>query len=134
MLQGLYYLFALMVTIPVLVTYIVYLITFRITRKNRYSFHVAVDWTTLLYIFSVIAMGEWFFSINLFGYIITFLLLLLLIMVIYHWRFYTDIVFTHVWKRFWKLAFLIFFMMYLGGSVAGIIYSIGTFFTIVQIG
>ncbi|GAB2543034.1 DUF3397 domain-containing protein [Gracilibacillus alcaliphilus] len=133
MVQGIYYLLALMVTLPLLVTYVVYVLALKISRQKRYAFHFAIDSTTILYIAAVVANVKWIFSLNLFGYIIAFLLILWLIMVVFHWRTYTDIVFAHVWKRFWKLTFLLFFALYIISSVIGIVYSITSVFIIAGI-
>ena len=124
MVQGIYYVLAFMVTLPILITYIVYLLAYKVTKKSRYAFHLAIDSTTLLYIAAVVAIVEWTFSINLLGYTILFLIILWFVMILFHWRQYTDIVFSHVWKRFWKLTFLLFFILYVVTSIVGLVYSV----------
>ncbi|MDX8044919.1 DUF3397 family protein [Gracilibacillus sp. S3-1-1] len=124
MIEGFYYLLGAMITLPFLITFLVYKLSCKVVGEKRFSFHLAIDLTTILYIGSVIAMIYTLFSINPISYIILLLLFLLIACVFIHWRAYTDIVFTHVWKRFWKATFLLFFTLHILILLVGIVYNI----------
>ncbi|QGH34416.1 DUF3397 family protein [Gracilibacillus salitolerans] len=124
MIEGLYYLLALMITLPFAITFLIYKLSYKFVGEKRYSFHLAIDMTTVLYIASVAAIIYSVFSINPIGYIFLLLLFILMICVFIHWRVYTDIIFFHVCKRFWKATFLLFFSLHIITIVYGICYNI----------
>ncbi|WP_018932778.1 DUF3397 domain-containing protein [Gracilibacillus lacisalsi] len=124
MIEGLYYLVALMVTLPFAITFLVYKLSYKFVGEKRYCFHLAIDTTTVLYIASVAAIIYSIFSINPISYIFLLLLFILMICVLIHWRVYTDIIFSHVCKRFWKATFLLFFTLHIITILYGIFYNI----------
>ncbi|WP_058305612.1 DUF3397 domain-containing protein [Gracilibacillus massiliensis] len=124
MLESLSYILAFMITLPFLITYIVYLLSYKTLKKKWYSIHLAVNTTTILYIISVGTIIYALFSINPFGYIIILLLFILIFCIFVHWKLYTDIIFSHVWKRFWKVTFLLFFTLHFISMLYGLFYNI----------
>ncbi|MGN8645116.1 DUF3397 family protein [Gracilibacillus sp. HCP3S3_G5_1] len=130
MVEGLYYLLALMITLPFAITFLVYKLSCKLVGEKRYSFHLAIDSTTILYIASVAAIIYTVFSINPIRYIVLILLVILIICVFVHWKVYADIVFLHVWKRFWKVTFLLFFALYIINILYGILYNISMVFSL----
>ncbi|MGP4040405.1 DUF3397 family protein [Gracilibacillus sp. D59] len=126
MIEGLYYLLAFMITLPFAITLLVYKLSFKFVGEKRYCFHLAIDTTTILYIASVAAIIYSVFSINPMSYIIILLLFILMACVFIHWKVYADIIFAHVWKRFWKATFLLFFTLHICIILYGIFYNIST--------
>ncbi|WP_035721626.1 DUF3397 family protein [Gracilibacillus boraciitolerans] len=124
MAEGLYYILAFMITLPFLMTYLVYKLSYKILKHKWYSIHLAVNSTTGLYVVSVGTVIYSIFSINLFGYILIVLLIIFLLCTVIHWQRYTDIVFMQVWKRFQKVTFLLFFALHIVTIIYGIIYNI----------
>ncbi|WP_425292872.1 DUF3397 domain-containing protein [Gracilibacillus kekensis] len=113
-----------MITLPFVITYTVYLLSFKVFKKKWYSIHLAVNTTTVLYIISFGTIIYSIFSINPFGYILILLSFMLIICIFIHWKLYTDIIFKHVWKRFWKITFLLFFTLHLVSIFYGLFYNI----------
>ncbi|UOQ47969.1 DUF3397 domain-containing protein [Gracilibacillus caseinilyticus] len=126
--EGFYYLFALMVTLPTVITLLVYILTYRLVKKRKFSFHFAIDSTTVLYVGSVAAIIYSIFSVNPMGYIALILIVILMICVYIHWKRYTDIVFRQVCKRFWKSTFLLFFVLHIISVCYGLFYQISVVF------
>lgn len=124
MIDSIAYILAFIITLPLLITILIFRVTYSLRKKKRYAIHLAIDLTTILYIISVGCIIYTLFNVNIFGYIFIALLLLLISMVIIHWRLYTDIVFVDVWKRFWKASFLLFFFIHFILMIYGIIHTI----------
>lgn len=99
-------------TIPFVLTWMVYKVN-RIRNKSRlYAFHKSVKWTTVLYVLSVMALCKIIFNHYFIGYIIAFHLLLLAVCVIFQRVNYTEVVLGKAWKIVWRFSFLFFLTGY----------------------
>lgn len=118
------YLLGFIITVPVLATWIVYVISLKIYRHRWQAFHTAVNWTTIFYIFAVYVMFDKFFGNTLTGITLILLISTFTIIVIAHWEMYTEIIFSKVFKIFWRVCFLLFLVLYMALVFLGIIQRI----------
>ncbi|WP_163536709.1 DUF3397 domain-containing protein [Gracilibacillus sp. YIM 98692] len=104
---------AFMVTVPLLITFVVYKVSYYFFQNKWKSIHIAVDVTVILYIFSVGTIGFLLFSSLFITFIIIFVLCIWVMIVLIQWRWGKEIEFRIVWKRFWKACFLVFVVLHL---------------------
>ncbi|ASN05860.1 DUF3397 domain-containing protein [Virgibacillus necropolis] len=115
------YSIAIAITIPFVMTWLVYKCN-RIFKKTRvYAFHKAITWTTILYILSVMTMCKILFDHFFIGYISVFHLLFLAIIIIYQRVNYTEVVLKKACKIVWRVSFLLFSFLYILLILFGII-------------
>ncbi|MGP4106883.1 DUF3397 domain-containing protein [Virgibacillus sp. L01] len=114
------YFIGLIVTVPIIATWIVYLISMKIYRHKWKAVHNAVNWTTILYIIAVVALVNEIFGISFFGTILVILISIYTIIVVAHWKIYTEVIFTKAFKMFWRICFLLFLMLYICLVLIGI--------------
>ncbi|WP_218917910.1 DUF3397 domain-containing protein [Lentibacillus amyloliquefaciens] len=115
------YVIGIIITIPVIATTTVYAGSKMLHNNKWKAFHAAVNWTTLLYIIAVIAMLKTIFESTFLSFILLMLLSLFTVIVVFHWKMYTEIVFNKIFKIFWRVCFLIFFLLYVLLIVIGTI-------------
>lgn len=106
------YFIALILALPILATFFVYFITYKITQHKAKSFHRAVDVTTLLYIGSTAQLLQIVFERSFISIIISILLIVLIILIIYQWKVNTEIIFRKAFKVAWRIYFLFFVCLY----------------------
>lgn len=123
-LHGLYYGISLIITVPVLATWLTYKVLNRISNKPLKAFHSSINWTTFLYIISVIFLFEILFSVQIIGFVIVFLLMLMIIIVLGQWKIKEEIYIKKAINLLWRIAFLLFFSLYCLLIIVGIIQRI----------
>jgi hypothetical protein len=114
-------------TVPLLGFFIIYLLNKLITKNTRKSFHKALDYSTILFIVAVHFLLITIWGRSFFGLILLLLLVIAMIFVVIHWKIKGEIIFTKVFKGFWRFNFLIFFLAYISLTVFGILRSALTF-------
>jgi hypothetical protein len=114
-------------TVPLLGFFIIYVLTKLITKNTRKSFHKALDYSTILFIVAVHFLLITIWGRSFFGLILLLLLVIAMIFVVIHWKIKGEIIFTKVFKGFWRFNFLIFFLAYISLTVFGILRSALTF-------
>lgn len=120
------YIIASFITVPILVTYIIYQIGIFFNKSSIRSFHHSVHLTTILYILSTHALVKMLFDTALIGIIFIFILITLSISIIIQWKKDVDISLKRAMKITWRLCFLIFSVTYILLTLGGIIYQIYT--------
>ncbi|MFB4167600.1 DUF3397 domain-containing protein [Virgibacillus sp. JSM 102003] len=120
MLDFIIYFIGLIVTAPILATWVVYLISVKMYRHKWKAIHNTVNWTTLLYIIAVGTLVKEIFGISFFGIILVILISIYTIIVVAHWKIYTEVIFTKAFKMFWRICFLLFFILYICLVLIGI--------------
>ncbi|WP_174613152.1 DUF3397 domain-containing protein [Virgibacillus ihumii] len=120
MLNIIVYVIGLMITVPVAVTLIVYVIGVKVYRQKWKAIHKAVSWTTLLYIIAVLVMLQQIFDSSFIGIWVIVLLSIFTVIAVVHWKLYTEVVFYKVFKIFWRVCFLLFVLLYIVLVVIGI--------------
>ncbi len=114
-------------TVPLLGFFIIYVLNKLITKNARKSFHKALDYSTILFIVAVHFLLITIWGKSFFGLILLILLVIAMIFVVIHWNLKGEIIFTKVFKGFWRFNFLIFFLAYISLTVFGILRSAVTF-------
>ncbi|WML38994.1 DUF3397 domain-containing protein [Neobacillus sp. OS1-2] len=118
-------------TLPFLGTILVFLVLKFITRNSRRSLHLALDYTTILFIFSVHFLIVIIWGKSLLWVIILIMIMIAMVFVFVHWKLKEEIILGRVMKGFWRFSFLFFFLVYITLTLYGLIHRvvIFTFFT-----
>lgn len=112
---------AILITVPFVPMLILYFITKTITGHQQKAVHVAVNWTTFLYIISSLTMFYIIFGQMFIGIFLIIFLLLFTLLVIAQWRIKTEINFVRTFKIFWRVCFIVFFILYVVLVLIGIV-------------
>ena len=129
MIAFLAYVVAFMGTFPILITFIVFRLSRFLSISQKKSIHIAVNYTTILYIISISVIWYLLSISNIFLYTIITLLLLFIIAVFICWKKYTDLLLATVLKYFWRMTFLFFFLAHLVSLIVGIVSYMMIYFT-----
>lgn len=124
MLDIVLFIVASIITIPILVTILLYFLFKYLYQNPIKAFHQSINWTTILYIISVNVILTNIFGGFYVGYCIGFLLCILTILIIVQWKKNTEIDYHRAFKLLWRLSFLVFFVLYTGLVAYGIVRSI----------
>lgn len=112
MLDIVIYLIGLIITVPIVVTWIVYFIGVKMHGHKWTALHKAVNWTTLLYIIAVLVLLQQILGNSFFGIFIILLPSIFTFITIIQWKLKTEVVFRKVFKIFWRICFLMFALLY----------------------
>src|SRR5690625_6993203 len=85
------YLISSLITVPLLSTYVVYFISKKIHHHQWRAVHQAVHYTNIFYIIAVHLIVQLLFDYSLFWLLLVLHLLILMIIMIYQRKKYTDI-------------------------------------------
>ncbi|MFS0672338.1 DUF3397 domain-containing protein [Ornithinibacillus sp. 179-J 7C1 HS] len=124
MLNIVLFVIAFVITLPILATIVMYYILKYLYRNPIKAFHKAINWSTFLYILAVHTLLSYLFSVNYLGYIFVLLLSILTVLIILQWKKYSEINYYKAFKLLWRLSFLLFFTLYIGLVLFGIVKSI----------
>ncbi|MEH7177282.1 DUF3397 domain-containing protein [Neobacillus vireti] len=114
-------------TIPLLGFLIIYIIYKLITKNTKKSFHKALDYSTVLFIFAVHFLLITIWEKSFFWLIFLVLIIIAMVFVLINWKVKGEIEFTKVFKGFWRFNFLVFFLTYISLMIFGILRSALTF-------
>lgn len=121
MLEAVTHIISFFITVPMVASFIVYVIS-KVRLRNLWkAIHMMVDWTTLFYILAVMIMLFVLFERHFFGYILIFLLMALSVIIFNQWKKERDIQLKKAVKLLWRISFLLFFFLYGCLTVLGII-------------
>ncbi|WP_047984564.1 DUF3397 family protein [Ornithinibacillus californiensis] len=118
------YVLASLLTLPILVTVLLYYVLKYALHNPIKAFHKAINWTTLLYIISVNVLLSYLFQESFIGYILILILCILTVLIIVQWKKNTEIDYSKATKLLWRFSFLLFFLFYLVLSIYGIVRNI----------
>lgn len=123
-------LIATLVTLPIISYVIFFIVAKQLTKNHRRAVRMAMDLSTVFFIFSVnyLIMAIW--NKHLFWLIMVFILTIACSVVLVHYKVNQEIVFEKVLKGFWRLNFVCFFGMYVLLCFIGIITRIFTSMTV----
>lgn len=124
MIDFIIYFIAFFITVPILATWIVYKISFKLFGHKWKAIHFSVNWTTILYMIAVLILLSNIFDQQLIGVILVLLLSTLAVIIILQWRTRTEVVLPKALKTLWRLCFLIFLILYICLLLIGIIQRI----------
>ncbi|QED47439.1 DUF3397 domain-containing protein [Cytobacillus dafuensis] len=118
---------ATFVTIPLLGYLLVFIISKQVTKKHKKSVHLALDFSTLLFVISVHYLIVTIWNQSYLWVIILSMLVIALIFVLIHWKLKQEINFSRVFKGYWRFNFLLFFTAYIVLTLIGLIQSVSSF-------
>lgn len=118
------YFIAFFITIPIVATWIVYKISLKLFGHKWRAIHIAVNWTTILYMIAVLILLSNMFDQQFIGIMLVLLLSMLGGIIILQWRMSTEVVLSKALKTLWRLCFLIFLFLYICLLLIGIIQRI----------
>jgi len=117
---------ATIVTVPVIVSVIIYFICQIIIKNSRTSLFLTADLTTLFFI-----MAVHYILLVIFGKSVLWLIAIILFFTFFlsafiHWKANHELQMAKIFKGFWRFSFLFFAASYLILIVAGMIYRVFT--------
>lgn len=115
---------AFLITFPFIPTIIVYKLSNKMVNHKLRSLHIAINWTTILYILATTKILKNMFDIQFIGAIFILMLFLLAIIIVRQWKTTTEVLLNKAMKILWRLCFLIFLFSYAILVVYGIIIRI----------
>lgn len=118
------YALAFFIIAPFMVTAIVYFISLKLGIHPVRAFHKAINYSTVVYMISVSMMLKAIFGSYYLAASLTFILLILVTIVIIQWKIHNEILFPKMIKLFWRVSFLIYFMLYVIFIIIGILQRI----------
>lgn len=118
------YLIATLIMVPIIATWLIYKIAFKIFNHKQKAFHISINWTTVLYIIAVSMLSNILFDQDFIGIILIILLSLLSILIIIQWKTTENIILLRAFKILWRLCFVSFFILYIGLILTGIIMQV----------
>ncbi|MBM7654079.1 DUF3397 domain-containing protein [Neobacillus cucumis] len=98
--------------LPILGTILVFIVIKFILKSTKRSLHLALDYTTFLYIISVHFLIVTLWGKSFFWLIILVMLVLAMVFLLVHWKVKEEIIVKRVWKGFWRFNFILFFAAY----------------------
>jgi len=117
-------LISFLVVFPIFTLFIVFVISKSLTKKQRFSVHLALDISTFFFILSVHFLIRSIWNTSLLLYIVIFILLIGMLFVIIHWKWKEEIEYKKVFKGIWRVTFLCFFTLYVVLVIYGLVLSI----------
>jgi hypothetical protein len=110
----------LLVTIPLAGYLVMFIFSKQLTGNHRKSVHIAIDFSTLLFIFSVHFLIVLIWEESFLWLILLFLIFLAIVFVLIHWKLRQEINFAKVFRGYWRFNFLLFFFVYLILIIVGL--------------
>ena len=98
--------------LPILGTILFFIVIKFILKSTKRSLHLALDYTTFLYIISVHFLIVTLWGKSFFWLIILVMLVLAMVFLLVHWKVKEEIIVKRVWKGFWRFNFILFFAAY----------------------
>ncbi|WP_223595995.1 DUF3397 domain-containing protein [Neobacillus bataviensis] len=117
----------LFITLPFLGLLVIFFIFKLVTKNTRKSVHKALDYTTVLFIFSVHFLILTIWEKSLFWLIILIMIIIAMMFVLVHWKVKEEIIIKKVMKGFWRFNFILFFLVYISLTLYGLIHRALTF-------
>jgi len=118
------YFIACIIALPLLATWLVYIVSKRIYKHTWMAIHTAVNWTTLFYILSVLTILHTFYGRSFIGFIGVILFLMLSIIIFVQWKSRHEVVIVRAVKILWRASFLVFSLAYICLAILGVVYKI----------
>jgi hypothetical protein len=104
---------SILITYPIITFLLLKVILKKITRRNKLSTQIAIDFSSVFFVFSVYFLVLEIFEIDVLFYLMLFILIISLIVVLLQWKIREEIKFPTVIKSILRFNFLIFFIAHL---------------------
>lgn len=111
---------ATFITVPILGFYFIYLISIKTTKNKKRSVKLAVDASSILFIFAVYYIAYEIWGMNILWVIITIFIVIAILFTFIHWKVSEDIHLYKLIKGIWRFNFLLFFAAYFLLSMYGL--------------
>ncbi|MDR4946280.1 DUF3397 domain-containing protein [Neobacillus cucumis] len=108
--------------LPILGTILFFIVIKFILKSTKRSLHLALDYTTFLYIISVHFLIVTLWGKSFFWLIILVMLVVAMVFLLVHWKVKEEIIVKRVWKGFWRFNFILFFVAYFLLTFYGLVY------------
>ncbi|MCD5322581.1 MULTISPECIES: DUF3397 domain-containing protein [Pontibacillus] len=118
--QVIAYLAAILITMPIPLTIIVYLIMRKTVKNKKKSLHMTVNSMTVIYVLAVPAALFVIFERSYISYVFILLLLLLSLFIYLQWKVRDEIEFRKAFKGFWRFSFLLFAGLHISLTIYGL--------------
>lgn len=105
---------ALFITLPVLLYFIVFIVTKQWTKNHRKAMSAAINFTTFILIFSVHFLIVAIWARSFIWVIILFMLSTAIVFTFIFWKTKEEIVFPKIFTGVWRLNFLLLSAVYVG--------------------
>src|SRR5699024_7634797 len=122
------YFIALIITFPIIATFLLYWLAAKLFKHRLKAVHFAVNWTTLIYIVTDLILIFLLFGLQLTGILFIILLILLAVIMIIQWKVNTDVQFFKALKILWRICCLVFFLLYIWFVFYQFTYFIGFYY------
>ncbi|MGX2959154.1 DUF3397 domain-containing protein [Peribacillus sp. JNUCC 23] len=103
---------ATFITMPILAYIIFFIAMKQVTGNHRRSVHVAMDISTLLFMFSVHYLIVAIWDRHIIWILLLAMIAIACMVVVVHYRVKGEIIFQKVLRGFWRLNFAFFFCVY----------------------
>lgn len=104
----------ILISIPSVVTLLLFTICYRLKFNKWKAIHLSVQGSAIFYVIAVTILLQRIVNVNLVGYMLIVIILLLAIILIYQWRKITEVILIDAFKMLWRILFLLFFILYIG--------------------
>ncbi|MHC0037270.1 DUF3397 domain-containing protein [Pseudoneobacillus sp. C159] len=115
---------ATFITVPMFVYFVLFIVSKVMTKHHRRSVQLAIDYSTIFFILAVHFLIVTIWERSFLWVIIIIMLFCAIIFAIINWKVKGEIIFTRVFKGFWRFCFLIFVIAYLSLLIYGIIHRV----------
>lgn len=113
MIDVIIYPLAFFITLPILATWLIYRMSYRIIGSKKRAMILSINWTTVLYMIAVVVMLMINFEKHFIGLILGVMLIGLSIIIIFQWKTKTEVIFSRAVKILWRICFLCFSFAYI---------------------
>lgn len=114
------YFLAFFITLPPAIMILIYIIGLKRHQSSMRAIHMTANWTTIFFVIAVDLIISMMFDIDVTGLLIAFMLFLLGVIIFFQWK-NTEIHFPKAMRLLWRIAFLLFFFLYLLLILVGVI-------------
>ncbi|MBG9814804.1 DUF3397 domain-containing protein [Priestia endophytica] len=111
---------ATLITLPLVAFILFYAVLRKVLGSNRRAFHLSIDITTVILIFSVYCLSAVIWEGSHLWLILLILLTIAALTTLLQWKKTKDVQFKRVLKGFWRVSFLLFFIAHLALFIYGI--------------
>ncbi|MBW7650178.1 MULTISPECIES: DUF3397 domain-containing protein [Anoxybacillus] len=121
---------AIMVVVPFLSFFFIFTLAKAVfKRKGRRAFHVAVNGSTIFFIFAVHVLLQAIFHRSYIVELLIFFIVTFMIGIVLYWKKTGDVSLPRTFKLYWKVQFLLFTTAYMGLLIYGIIHRVMVVFS-----
>src|SRR5699024_1715777 len=115
------YFIALIITFPIIATFLLYWLAAKLFKHRLKAVHFAVNWSARIAIVPDLILIRILVRLQLTGILVMILLILMAVIMIIQWKVNTDVQFFKALKILWRTCFLVFLLLYICLVLFGII-------------